>query len=484
VERADVLLGLVMTYRGNTPMLIGLADEALVEAADDDARAAWILASRGLVFLDGANARAALADARAALEKAERAGDPTLLAVAIAHAGRAETWSAEITPGLLERGAEIEERLGLALEYSNSPRFALARLLERLDELDRARAVFEELEAKAVARGDEGTRVCVLWPLIMLDWLAGRWQQALANAAVAHELTEQTDHPQARAWMGHVKALLEADLGQVDDARASAEEGIAHSKEIWRIMATAVLGRLELALGDLKAAGGYLRELPGRFLAGGVNDPTAPLWADAIETLITLGELEQARAYLEPYELNAERLGSRRAGAEASRCRGLLCAAEGDPTAALAAFDQALTELEGVIAPLERGRTLLCLGTVRRQAQQKKAAREALDQALAIFEELGARLWAEKARAELARISGRSPASVELTETERQVAELAAQGRTNKQIAAELYMGLSTVESHLSHVYRKLGVRRAELAAQLSKAQGEPAKPGGRPAQT
>jgi DNA-binding NarL/FixJ family response regulator len=93
---------------------------------------------------------------------------------------------------------------------------------------------------------------------------------------------------------------------------------------------------------------------------------------------------------------------------------------------------------------------------------------------LAIFEELGARLWAEKARAELARISGRAPASVELTETERQVAELAAQGRTNKQIAAELYMGLSTVESHLSHVYRKLGVRRAELAAQLSKAQGEP----------
>jgi DNA-binding CsgD family transcriptional regulator len=472
VERADALLGLVMTYRGNTSTLIGFADEALVEAADDDARAAWILASRGLVYLDGANARAALSDARAALEKAERVGDPTLLAVAIAHAGRAETWSAEITPGLLERGAEIEEQLGLALEYSNSPRFALARLLERLDELDRARAVFEELEAKAVARGDEGTRVCVLWPLIMLDWLAGRWQQALANAAVAHELTEQTDHPQARAWMGHVKALLEADLGQVDDARASAEEGIAHSKEMWRIMATAVLGRLELALGDLEAAGGYLRELPGRFLAGGVNDPTAPLWADAIETLITLGELEQARAYLGPYEVNAQRLGSRLARTGPARCRGLLLAAEGDLAAGMAAFERSLTNAAPF--PLERGRTLLCQGMVRRQAQQKKAARETLEQALAIFEELGARLWAEKARAELRRISGRAPASEELTETERRVAELAGQGRTNKQIAAELYMGLSTVEAHLSHVYRKLGVRRAELAAQLSKAQGEP----------
>ena len=123
--------------------------------------------------------------------------------------------------------------------------------------------------------------------------------------------------------------------------------------------------------------------------------------------------------------------------------------------------------------PLERGRTLLCLGTVRRQAQQKRAAREALEQALAIFEELGARLWAEKARAELRRISGRAPASDELTETERRVAELAAQGRTNREIAAELFMGVSTVEAHLSHVYRKLGVRRAELAARLAVAVDE-----------
>ena len=105
---------------------------------------------------------------------------------------------------------------------------------------------------------------------------------------------------------------------------------------------------------------------------------------------------------------------------------------------------------------------------MRRQAQQKKAAREALEQALAIFEELGARLWADKARGELKRISGRRGASDGLTETERRVAELAAQGRSNKEIAAELYMGVSTVEMHLSRVYRKLGVRRAGLAARLA----------------
>ena len=160
------------------------------------------------------------------------------------------------------------------------------------------------------------------------------------------------------------------------------------------------------------------------------------------------------------------------------RCRGLLAAAHGDFDTSFAAFEHALTP---AVEPyrIERGRTLLCLGTVRRQAQQKRAAREALEQALAVFEELGAPLWAERARAELKRISGRSPASEGLTETERRVAELAAHGRTNKQIAAELYMGVSTVESHLSHVYRKLGVRRAGLAGRLADAQGLPAKTGG-----
>ena len=110
---------------------------------------------------------------------------------------------------------------------------------------------------------------------------------------------------------------------------------------------------------------------------------------------------------------------------------------------------------------------------MRRQAQRKKAAREALEQALAIFDGLGARLWSEKARAELRRISGRAPAPDGLTETELRVADLAAHGRTNKEIAAELFMGVSTVEAHLSRVYRKLGVRRAGLATRLAVAVDE-----------
>jgi DNA-binding CsgD family transcriptional regulator len=283
--------------------------------------------------------------------------------------------------------------------------------------------------------------------------------------------------PNNGGWKGRIKALIEADLGLVEQARASAEEGVtemdALGNEMFIILSFAVLGRLELALGNFEAAGRYLAKLPSRLLSSGLNDPTQPVWTDAIETLIALGEVEQARAYLDAYEQNAKKAGSAWAAAGATRCRGLLAAAEGDLGGGLDGFDRALAQLEKEPFPFERARTLLCLGMARRQALQKKAAREALEQALAIFEELGARLWAQKARAELGRISGRRAAGDELTETEARVADLAAAGRSNKEIAAELFMGLSTVEGHLSHVYRKLGIRsRAGLPGRLTMAAG------------
>ena len=110
-ERADILLALVMTLRADSPTMIAYCDEALAEAAGDDARAARILAYRSQNRLFCQDVAAALVDMRAMLDKAERVGEPALIAAAIARIGAGERYGGETDRDLLERGAEIEERL-------------------------------------------------------------------------------------------------------------------------------------------------------------------------------------------------------------------------------------------------------------------------------------------------------------------------------------------------------------------------------------
>ena len=101
---------------------------------------------------------------------------------------------------------------------------------------------------------------------------------------------------------------------------------------------------------------------------------------------------------------------------------------------------------------------------MNRRAKRKRAAREALETALELFEELGAVLWAERARERLGRIGGRPPRADGLTPTELKVAELVAQGLRNQEVADALFVTPKTVEFHLRNVFRKLNVRsRAEL---------------------
>jgi DNA-binding CsgD family transcriptional regulator len=199
------------------------------------------------------------------------------------------------------------------------------------------------------------------------------------------------------------------------------------------------------------------------------NPSVRPVLPDAIEALIGVGELDAADPLVDELEERGRELDNPWAIATATRCRGMLEAARGDLSAAVVTLERAMVEHERAASPFERGRTLLVLGQVERRAKRRRAAREALDAALAIFDELPAPLWAEKARAELARISGRRPASEELTETERRVAELVAEGRSNPEVAAALFITRQTVEKHLTRIYAKLGVRsRVELARRFA----------------
>ncbi|HMH48433.1 MAG TPA: AAA family ATPase [Solirubrobacteraceae bacterium] len=471
VERADVLFELAQGRQGELSSIAQLCEHALSDAAGDAARCARILGFLSWLRVIEGELDSALSAARDALVSAERTGEPRLVAPAIARVAMAETWVLDITPGLVERGVELERRLPEPLEFHESPTIALARRLICLSELDRARSLLEEAATSAGERGDEGTRGHILFHLIMLEWFAGQWDDALEHAALALELAQQLGDEQFRGMVLHGTALVDAHRGEVEVARVAAEQAAviaeAVSDAIFPIWNEGVLGHVELSLGHMDAAAEQLGPLPGRLLALGWNDPADSVWPDAIEALVAVGELDRAQFYLDNYEELAQQSGSPWALGVAARCRGMLAFARGQSEVAFAAFDRALSEHDRAPNDFERGRTLLALGSVRRRVRQRAAARTALDQAREMFDAVGARLWAARASDELGRISGRR-AGAGLTATEERVARLAAGGRANKEIAAELYMSVHTVEAHLSRVYRKLGIRsRTELAQRL-----------------
>src|SRR5262249_32151888 len=156
----------------------------------------------------------------------------------------------------------------------------------------------------------------------------------------------------------------------------------------------------------------------------------------------------------------AESTGNRWSLLVAGRCAGLVALAAGSAEEAVSILEAALAVSAASELRLEWLRTRLALGTALRHANQRRTARGVLDDVVAQFEEMGAVIWSARARDELAAIGGRvASAGPALTTMERRVADLAAAGQTNSEIASALYLSVRTVETHLSAAYRKLNVR-------------------------
>ena len=205
-------------------------------------------------------------------------------------------------------------------------------------------------------------------------------------------------------------------------------------------------------------------------VAAGVDDPAHALEpADLVEAALGVGDAVRAERAAERLERAGRVAPTPWTLALGARCRGLLEAARGDLDAAAAALDRAVQEHEHLPMPFERGRTLLAKGRVHHRRKEKKLADATLREAVRIFEELGSPLWAEQARTELGRVGFRRREPDELSATERRVAELAADGLSNQEIAQRAFLSVKTVEANLTRVYRKLGIRsRAALARKLS----------------
>jgi DNA-binding CsgD family transcriptional regulator len=357
----------------------------------------------------------------------------------------------------------------------------LGQLLKYTDDYAGAQPRLEAAYRLAVEEGDESSVPDLAAHLSELMLWTGDWAAAEHYARASFDVAQRAEQEHVRAIALYCCALVDAHLGRVPPARAHAEEGLALGRErrdLWlEGICLWVLGFLELSLGDSQAVERHLARADEIAETIGLVEPGQ--WRfhpDRIEAQIQIGALESADALLGRYRARALAVTRPHAIAAADRCLGVLAVAQGDLDGAFDAFARSLEQYERLPLPFEHARTLLALGSAERRAQHKRASREALEQAHTIFDRLGAPLWAAKARSELGRIGGRSaPMRGLLTETEAQIAERAAAGRTNVEIAAELVISPKTVKWNLSKVYRKLGVRsRTELAAALALRQ-EPA---------
>jgi DNA-binding CsgD family transcriptional regulator len=448
------------------PGAVPLLEAATAQTEDERARIAMALT---LVFArtqSGAlpDAVALAAETR---ERAEALGDGGLLAQALAVDAMVRYLAGQ---GAAE--AQIDRALALEREHGAgsvmlSPSLIAGLIWSWSGRLDDAQAALSRAWQGCRDRGEESELVLATMQCGHLVCLRGDIALGRALAAEGIERAERLGSPSSRAFALENQLNVAAWVGEVDLARRAGAEALAIfeavGSPVGKMFTDAALGALELALGDAEAAAARLVPAAEMAFAMEAGDPGNFWWTtDAVEALVALGRIAEA----EPIRAwQRERAASlRRPGllALAARTDGLVRAGEGDLAGAERLLEEALAEHARQPIAYDRARTLMALAGVRRRLRRRGAARESLAAARALFEELGARIWADRAGAELERLD--APRGPELTPTEFRVAALIGAGLTNRAAAAELFVSPKTVEATLTRVYRKLGIgSRAEL---------------------
>ena len=444
-----------------------LLSEAVVEAAPRAALQATLhlrLAGtgrviHGLTWSEG-HALAALRLAEQLDDDALRAGSLSMLAVFRFGLGDGEALRLAERAYDLAAGSDDREQVQRA-------GWTLGHILTWSVSTDRARALLEA-RYEVERRTDERSSASTLWYLSFVELRAGRWEVASEYAERMFEVGRQYGMVIGPAFFP--LALLAALRGELARAAELAAEGRELGDKEGALLSglVAVTGVTEAWGGDASAAIEWFAAAEEKADAAEWHEPNLRWWrGDYVEALLELGRSADAVVLLDAWERDAVRVDRAWVLAQVARCRGLVAAARGNVEDSLATLADAVGKHEAVGDPFGRARALLALGVLKRRARQKRPARDAIDAALAGFEALGAAGWAEKARGELGSIGGRTPAEG-LTAAEQRVAALVAEGRTNREVAAALFVAEPTVASHLSHVYAKLGIRsRTELARKL-----------------
>jgi DNA-binding CsgD family transcriptional regulator len=444
-----------------------LLDLALVEAPDSEevralvfSRQSMLLAVNDVVQLDVAEelARKAMSSAPTpARDIEERAS--TSLAWVLALRGRA-------FDELPQR--DLSRRIGMVLYDAAVERPWGVRLAFR-GEIDCARAVFDDLVAQADNTGELRT-------VIVMSIQLGELALRCGNAAEAAQFIEEVGQWIAMDEVVIANARLRAQLAAITGPAAEVRRWAEAVYELrqpsrWEVLVTShALGLASLLDNRPDEAVQTLSDVWDHTRNEGIDDPGAfPVAPDLVEALVLTGDTERALEVTEYLQHAAADQAHPWAEVTSNRCLAMVSLAHGYDESAAKALRVAAEDYLAMGLVFDAARSLLTLGRVERRFKKQGAARQTLAESAALFDRYGCTGWGDHARAELARVSGRRCASDGLTVSERQVAALAAAGLSNKEIAARLFLSINTVESHLRHAFRKLGVRsRAQLAPQLN----------------
>jgi DNA-binding CsgD family transcriptional regulator len=478
-ERAVILFRLASISWLNMPRVQRLAEQAVREAEDDaelltsiHEHLAWVGIYRGDLSFSEAHAKrsrkwaAGISNAGVQAESTATFGMVEFL--------RGREANTHMREAVSNQDLGITEHSRIQSTVYTAARTCYGLQLLWAGKLDAARRVLQAEMADYERLGRYVVRDELHCYLAELECRAGNWEIAAAHARDAVEIGFDSGHVLGRGQMLFPRALVAALTGDVEGARSDAEEGLRISLANEDLLSAScnrsVLGLLELSQSRPDAAMAHFERVLSFLDRTGTEEPCViPCAPDAIEALVALGRLDEAEELTRRLEDQGRSRERPWAVATGGRCRGLLAAARGDVEQSRTLLERAVADHARVRQPFDLARTLLVKGEIERKAKQKRAARSTLEASLAMFEGLGAPLWAERARTGLARIGGVASAPGELTPTEERIAHLVAQGRKNREVADALFISVKTVEANLSRIFHKLGVRsRTELSHRMT----------------
>jgi DNA-binding NarL/FixJ family response regulator len=340
------------------------------------------------------------------------------------------------------------------------------------DEYALARAAFEKARERAVARGSVSAFAWATNPGSRIFHFLGQLAEAEAEARTGLDAAESHGLTELRPWLASSLADVLLELGRLEEAASVIRS--ARSPEPTHEAFALLVSEMQLCVdqGRPNDALPALAELQRRFDGRPGGDVPAPLpWrSTGAMALAALGRDEEALALARMEVDLARSWGAPRPLGRALRILGTLEAG----AAGIASLREAVAVLEDSPARLERAHALAALGAAVRRAGRRAEARDLLRRALELAELSGAHALEERVRDELL-VAGARPRRVmlhgveALTASELRVAQLAAEGKANKEIAQALFVALKTVEMHLASAYRKLGIHsRTELSGLLA----------------